>query len=227
MAAAARSRAFARHDPRQARGRLLIAIGVGLVVAFLIPQRLGAAVRAIAGWDAAAFSMGALAWALIFRAGSDPKRTRRHAAEEDPGRGPVWAIVILASVFSLFATVGGLRGARVCAVELRPMFVALSAVAVASAWALTHTAYTLRYAHLYYRDDDEGEGGLSFPGDQPPAYLDFAYYAFTIGMCFQTSDVTITSRQIRRATMAHAVLSFTYNTAILATAVSLVVGFFG
>ena len=227
MAAPGRSRAFARHDPRQARGRLLIAIGVGLVVAFLIPQRLGAAMRAIAGWDAAAFSMGALAWALIFRAGSDPKRTRQHAAQEDPGRGPVWVIVILASVFSLFATVGGLRGARVCATELRPTFVALSVVAVASAWALTHTAYTLRYAHLYYRDDDEGEGGLSFPGDQPPAYLDFAYYAFTIGMCFQTSDVTITSRQIRRATMAHAVLSFTYNTAILATAVSLVVGFFG
>ena len=62
---------------------------------------------------------------------------------------------------------------------------------------------------------------------QAPAYLDFAYYAFTIGMCFQTSDVTITSRQIRRTTMTHAVLSFIYNTAILATAVSLVVGFFG
>jgi uncharacterized membrane protein len=226
MAATPRSRAFARHDPRQARGRLLVAIGVGVAVgALLIPARLGIAVRVIAGWDAAAFSMGVLAWALILRC--DVKQTRRLAAEEDPGRAAVWVIVILASVFSLFATVGGLRGARVCASELRPTFVALSVVAVASAWGLTHTAYTLRYAHLYYRDDGDGEGGLSFPGDQSPAYLDFAYYAFTIGMCFQTSDVTITSRQIRRATMAHAVLSFGYNTAILATAVSLVVGFFG
>jgi uncharacterized membrane protein len=226
MAATPRSRAFARHDPRQARGRLLVAIGVGFAVGvLLIPARLGIAVRVIAGWDAAAFSMGVLAWALILRC--DVKQTRRLAAAEDPGRAAVWIIVILASVFSVFATIGGLRGARACAVELRPTFVALSIVAVAGAWALTHTAYTLRYAHLYYRDDGDGEGGLSFPGDQPPAYVDFAYYAFTIGMCFQTSDITITSRQIRRATMAHAVLSFGYNTAILATAVSLVVGFFG
>jgi uncharacterized membrane protein len=223
---AARSRAFARHDPRQARGRLLVAIGIGLLVTYVIPYRFGAAVRAIAGWDAAAFSMGALAWALIFRYGADVKQTRRLAAEEDPGRGAVWVIVILASIFSLFATVVVLRGAHVCAAEQRPTFIALSLGAVASAWALTHTAYTLRYAHLYYRDDGDGEGGLNFPDEQPPAYLDFAYFAFTIGMCFQTSDVTITSRQIRRATMAHAVLSFTYNTAILATAVSLVVGFF-
>src|SRR5262245_53426341 len=225
MAAKATSRAFSRHDPRQARGRLLVAIGVGLVVALLVRQRLGAAVGAIAGWDAAALSMGALAWAVIFRA--DVKQTRRLAASEDPGRGAVWIIVILASLFSLFATISVLRGARVCAIEVRPIFVGLSLGAVASAWALTHTAYTLRYAHLYYRDDGDGEGGLSFPGDQSFAYPDFAYFAFTIGMCFQTSDVTITSRQIRRATMAHAVLSFTYNTAILATAVSLVVGFFG
>jgi uncharacterized membrane protein len=225
MAASTRSRAFAKHDPRQARGRLVVAIGVGLLVATVARARLGAAVSAIAGWDAAALSMGVLAWVLIFR--TDVKQTRRLAASEDPGRGAVWVIVILASVFSLFATVGVLRGARVCSVELRPIFVMLSLGAVASAWTLTHTAYTLRYAHLYYRDDGDGEGGLSFPGEQAPAYIDFAYYAFTIGMCFQTSDVTITSRQIRRATMAHAVLSFTYNTAILATAVSLVVGFFG
>jgi uncharacterized membrane protein len=96
-----------------------------------------------------------------------------------------------------------------------------------TAWALTHTAYTLRYAHLYYRDDGDGEGGLAFPGKEAPAYLDFAYFAFTLGICFQTSDVTITSRLIRRAVLGHAVLSFAYNTTIVATAVSLVVGFIG
>jgi uncharacterized membrane protein len=227
MAAPARSRAFASYDPRQARGRLVVALVVGGLVAGFVPDRLGAVGRAIAGWDAAAVSMGALAWLLIFREGADVKRTRRLAAEEDPGRAAAWVIVILASLFSLFATVGVLRATRVCAEEVRPAFVGLSLVAVASAWLLTHTAYTLRYAHLYYRDDGDGEGGLEFPGDTKPAYLDFAYYSFTIGMCFQTSDVTITSRQIRRATMGHAMLSFTYNTAILATAVSLVVGFFG
>jgi uncharacterized membrane protein len=223
---ASSSRAFARHDPRQARARLLIAIGAGLVVTWLVPERLGLALRAVAGWDAAAFSMGALAWALIFHAGNDPKRTRRLAAEEDPGRRAVWVIATLASGFSLFATAVVLRGARTSVAEQRPAFIVLCLAAVVTAWALTHTAYTLRYAHLYYRDDGDGEGGLSFPGDLKPAYLDFAYFAFTIGMCFQTSDVTITSRPIRRVVMAHAVLSFAYNTTIVATAVSLAIGFF-
>lgn len=224
---AAASRAFARHDPRQARARLVIALGVGVAVALLVPDRLGVALRAVAGWDAAAFSMGALAWALIFRSGSDPKRTRRHAADDDPGRRVVWVIAILASGFSLFATTVVLRNARTCPIEARPAFIILCLAAVATAWAMTHTAYTLRYAHLYYRDDGDGVGGLSFPGDEQPAYLDFAYFAFTIGICFQTSDVAITSRQIRRAVLWHSALAFAYNTVIVATAVSLVIGFIG
>jgi uncharacterized membrane protein len=224
---AASSRAFARHDPRQARARLAIALGVGVAVAFLVPDRFGVALRAVAGWDAAALSMGALAWALIFRAGSDPRRTRRHAADDDPGRRAVWVIAILASGFSLFATAVVLRTGRTCPAEWRLTFVLLCLAAVATAWTLTHTAYTLRYAHLYYRDDGDGDGGLTFPGEGAPAYLDFAYFAFTLGICFQTSDVTITSRQIRRTVLAHAVLSFVYNTTILATAVTLAVGFIG
>ena len=87
-------------------------------------------------------------------------------------------------------------------------------------------AYALRYAHLYYRDDEEGVGGLSLPGDAAPAYLDFAYFAFTIGMCFQVSDIAVSSPQIRRTVLGHSVLSFLYNTAILATAINLAVGTF-
>jgi uncharacterized membrane protein len=226
---AAKKRALARHDPRRARLRLLVAILVGFAVWWIMPARFGHAFRVVAGWDAAALSMGALAWWLIFQA--DAEQTGGHAAEDDPGRRAVWIIVILASVFSLFATAVVLRGARMCAIEARTPFVVLCLLAVASAWSLTHTAYTLRYAHLYYRDDGDGEGGLTFPSDTkhpaPPAYIDFAYFAFTIGMCFQVSDVAVTSRLIRRAVTAHAILSFTYNTAILATAVSLIVGFFG
>jgi uncharacterized membrane protein len=232
----ATKRALGQHDPRRARARLVLALAVGFLVWWFVPGRFGNAFKVVAGWDAAALSMGALAWMLIFRA--DAQRTRGHAAEDDPGRRAVWIIAILASGFSLFATAVVLRGARMCAAEARTPFVVLCLLAVASAWALTHTAYTLRYAHLYYRDDGNGEGGLTFPNephvrgeppppDEPPAYIDFAYFAFTIGMCFQVSDVTITSRLIRRAVTAHAILSFTYNTAILATAVSLIVGFFG
>jgi uncharacterized membrane protein len=218
-------RAFARHDPRQARARMAIALAVGLATAWAIPARVGSVLRAVAGWDAAAVALGALAWTLILRA--DAAKTRRHASDEDPGRRAAWIIVILASSFSLVANAVVLRNARGCTVGVRDLLVVLCLGAVASSWLLTHTAYTLRYAHLYYRDDDEGEGGLTFPGVGEPAYLEFAYFAFTIGMCFQVSDVAITSRQIRRAVLAQSLLSFAYNTAVLATAVSLVVGVLG
>ena len=101
---------------------------------------------------------------------------------------------------------------------------ALCLVTVALAWTMTHTAFTFRYAHLYYREDAEGVGGLDFPGELPPTYFDFAYFAFTVGMCFQVSDVCVTSHQIRRSVLLHAIISFAYNSIILAFVLNLVFG---
>jgi uncharacterized membrane protein len=218
------SRAFGGHDPHRALMRLLLSLAVGVATAILIPARFGSALRAVAAWDLSATVMATLAWRIISSTGIE--ETRKHAAEDDPGRRAVGGLIILASGFSLLATAVVLRQARTVPPEVRDWFVLLCALAVVSAWLLTHIAYALRYAHLYYRDDDEGEGGLVFPGDARPAYLEFAYFSFTIGMCFQVSDVGISSRQIRRAVLGHSLLSFLYNTAILATAVNLAVGIF-
>lgn len=87
--------------------------------------------------------------------------------------------------------------------------------------------HALRYARLYYRDDGAGEGGLEFPGKEPPDDFDFAYFSFTIGMCFQVSDVSVSSRLIRRTVLVHSLVSFLYNTAILALALNLVFGRLG
>jgi uncharacterized membrane protein len=103
----------------------------------------------------------------------------------------------------------------------------LCIVTVVVSWLVTHTAFTLRYAHLYYREDDEGIGGVEFPGGRPPTYFDFAYFAFTLGMTFQTSDVSISSGAIRRTVLLHSLLSFAYNTAILAFALNLAFGAIG
>src|SRR5450755_4200886 len=221
---AKQSRAFGGRDPHGALMRMLLSLALGLATAIMIPARFGSALRAIAAWDVAAVVVGTLTWLIILRTSAE--ETRRHAAEDDPGRRAVGGLIILASGFSLLATAVVLRQARTSPPEARDLFVALCALAVVSAWVLTHTAYTLRYAHLFYRDDDDGPGGLVFPGDTPPAYLEFAYFAFTIGMCFQVSDVAVSSRQIRRAALGHSLLSFLYNTAILATAVNLAVGVF-
>jgi uncharacterized membrane protein len=218
-------RAFAWHDPRQALGRLTIALGVGAVVALALGERFAWATRAVAGWDAAAATLLTLVWAIIGRA--DPAETHRRAAAEDPGRNVVWAIVLISSAISLFAGTVVLRQARKLDPEGSSLLVILCLSAVACAWLLTHSAYTLRYARLYYRDDAFGVGGLIFPGDRAPDDMDFAYFAFTIGMCFQVSDVTITNHVIRRAVLVHSVLSFAYNTTIMALALNLVFGLLG
>ena len=99
----------------------------------------------------------------------------------------------------------------------------MAALGVISAWGLLHTSYTLHYAYLYYRSE-ESAGGLAFPGEQSPDQLDFAYFAFTIGTSFAVSDVDVTDRAIRRAVLGHQILSFFYNTSVLALVINLVTG---
>ena len=98
--------------------------------------------------------------------------------------------------------------------------ITLCVVGVVTAWTLLHTSYALYYTHLYYRE--QTPGGLRFPGDEEPDTLDFAYFAFTIGISFAVSDVEVTARRIRRVTLFHGVLAFFYNAAILALVINLV-----
>lgn len=218
--------AFAPNDLRRASLRLLcgvVAGGSATALLSLAFPRLGWAVPAVAGWDVAAVTFLALAWWIIARA--DAKETQRRAAAEDPGRNVAWGVVLLASTLSLFGAVVLLRRAKLVAARDEALLVGLCLVAVVSSWVLCHTAYTLRYAHLHYRDDGkDGEKGLKFPGDEAPDDFDFAYFAFTIGMCFQVSDVTIETRTIRRAVLGHCLLAFVYNTAVVALALNLIIG---
>jgi len=189
-------------------------------VTLVLPQRFGWAIRGIVGWDVFALVLLAIITHLVLSL--SPEDTHRRAAGEDPGRTLVWFVVLLASTVSLFSAVGVMRHARELAPHaVMPLGIACVA-AVVLAWLLTHVSYALRYAHLYYRDDDEGVGGLAFPGGEAPCLSDFVYFAVVLGMCFQTSDVSITSRQLRRAVLFHSLLSFAYNTAILALTMNLV-----
>jgi uncharacterized membrane protein len=223
MSAPISERYYHRLDPRRAAGRVIPAAIIGAGVGVFLPREHGWAVRSVAGWDAGAMTLLLYVWWLIWT--KDPRETKCRAAAADPGRTAVWVMVLMASAFSLFSGAVVMRHAKTIDPERTLLLVVLSIFAIVSAWALTHTAYTLRYAHLYYRDDDEGEGGLAFPGERKPDDWDFAYFSFTIGMCFQVSDVSISSPQIRRAVLSQALLSFAYNTVILALALNLLFGF--
>jgi uncharacterized membrane protein len=208
--------------PRHARNRLFVACLVGGAVALALVGE-STALRIVAGWNAAALVMLTLVWVLIWRADAD--ETKRRAGADDPGRTAVWFFALAASSVSLFAAVVVLKQAHTLAPGRAVVWVVMCLLAVVTSWLLTHTSWALHYAHLFYRDDAEGVGGLTFPGDRPPTAFDFAYFAFTLGICFQTSDVCITSPQIRRAVLFHACQAFAYNTAILALALNLAFGF--
>ena len=177
--------------------------------------------RVLATWSIAALTLLAVASWVIVR--SNTAETGRRAAARDPGRTLVWVVVAGASAFSIFgATVVARQASKDDALF------ALCVASVVISWLVTHVGFTLRYAHLYYRvGPGETEGGIEFPGGHKPDDLDFAYFAFTIGMCFQVSDATISDRIIRRTVLAHAMISFAYNTVIIALALNLVVGHLG
>lgn len=168
-----------------------------------------------------------LTWLFMIR--SDAAEIRGRAASlERRSRWYRWLVssegsltlIIIVSLFGLFAALTLLPQTRQV---LSGEAVALHALGVVMAWGLLHTSYALFYAYLYYRKAD-GEGGLVFPGEPNPDYLDFAYVAFTVGTTFAVSDVSVRGRAVRRTVLGHSVLSFGYNTAILAFVLNLVLG---
>jgi len=212
----------ARLQRQRALPRTAIALAVGVATGLALGVRFWSSLSALAGWAAGGLAMFAMAWMTIWTC--DPSATRSRAAAEDPGRTAVYVIVLATSVASLLAVTVMVRFVKGIAPAESRQIIALCLAAVALSWALTHTVFALRYAHLYYREDAEGVGGVEFPGGAAPSYLDFAYFAFTVGMCFQVSDVTVSSPQIRRAVLLHATLSFFYNTAMLAFVLNLLFG---
>ena len=222
---ASRTHKVARIAPRRAVGRLGIALSVGAAAGLALSLRYSTAVAVLGGWNAGGLALLAVAWLIIGT--SDAPTTGHRAAAEDPGRTAVTVLVLLASLAGVLAVTVLVRKPEAIAPKEQVELIALCLTTVIVSWTLTHTAFTLRYAHLYYREDHEGVGGADFPGGEPPSYLDFAYMAFTVGMTFQVSDTQVSSKQIRQAVLLQAVLSFVYQTAILAFILNLVAGMAG
>lgn len=171
-------------------------------------------------WNVFALLALLLTWAAILTL--EPREIHALAQVEDPGRGASLVLVLLGAGAALLAVLlllnasAGLHGAE----RTRAIGVALSAVALA--WLLIHTVFTLRYAHLYH-ERPAAETPIEFPGlEGLPDYLDFAYFAFVIGMTAQTADVNIHDQRVRRFALLHGVIAFVYNTAIVAMSIGLV-----
>jgi uncharacterized membrane protein len=107
-------------------------------------------------------------------------------------------------------------------------YIFLATAAVFVSWWMVHTVFAMRYAHLFYASDNGKNtpiGGLEFPGgEKDPDYMDFIYFSFVVGMTFQVSDVEISSKQIRRLAWAHGLISFAFNTTIVALSINVISG---
>jgi len=199
---------------------------VALAMLYLAPDWLRREVRVVACYDAGVIAMMVWYWGTIWR--TRTAQVKVWAASEDPGRDAVFVLTLMAVAFGFIAAFEILgRGPHDGSAGHTALVDTVGFGAVALGWLLIHTVFSLRYAHLYYRDHDrdkESDRGLAFPGKDEPDYMDFAYFSFVIGMTFQVSDVQITSREIRRFVLGHGLISFSYNTAILALVVNVVSG---
>jgi len=193
-----------------------------LLVGWFAPAWLHGTARWVAAYDVAAIVLLVYDWTVGLR--NDATHTIRRAAQEDPGRNLVAGIVIISVLAGLASAITILgKGPNVPASD-RSIALAAGIAAVALGWFLIHTMFTFRYAHLFYYDSDQdgtAQRGLTFPGTKEPDDYDFAYFSFVIGMTFQVSDVQITDPGVRSVVLMHGIISFAYNTTILALVVNL------
>ena len=197
------------------RPRTFIALAVGIIAFFLLPGSLRLATRLVVGWDVFAALYLVLAYIMMLRC--DVGHIRRSAVLQDDGRFLMLLLTALGAFASLAAIVFELGASKG-----NPAGLTLAMVTIVLSWAMVHTAFALHYAHDFYRG--KKPGGLQFPsGDahDEADYWDFVYFSFVIGMTAQVSDVGITDKIIRRTATVHGIISFVFNTALLALMVNI------
>lgn len=184
--------------------------------------------RIMVCWNLFSLTMLILDWHIFLT--TKPPQIHEFANKEDEGRLAIFTIVLIATFASLLAvallliTETGTGSGKV-------LHITVALTGMMLSWTLVHTLFAIHYAHLYYGDDEENPdsplGGLQFPGKGQPDFLDFAYFSFVLGMTFQVSDVQVTSKSMRHIALLHGLLSFGYNTVIVALSINTIAGLSG
>jgi len=208
--------------------RLVIALTVAFIVYLCCDKTFSIPELALSCWIGCALTVIVLDWIIILT--SHPMEVKKIAKLQDSSRRLLFIFIITAALVSLVSIIFLLKASKGVSETVRNEHIALAISAVVVSWWLVHTVFTLKYAHMYYdTSTDNGKplkcGGLDFPGNlKDPDYIDFVYFAFVVGMTFQVSDVVITDRRIRRACLIHALISFAFNTAIVALSINVISG---
>jgi uncharacterized membrane protein len=201
--------------------RTVIVGSIGLIVTVVLLRFMPWGMAVVAGWDAAALAFLITVWPIIIRA--DSSGAAELAKREDETRGSATVLLVGASVASLLGVGFALTLAGRHSGLLQVGLIAAAVLTVVLSWTVVNTVFTLRYADQHFAS---GRAGIDF-GDsdaEGPTYRDFAYVAFTIGMCYQVSDTALRNRRIRRTVLSHALLSYVFGVAIVGGSVNLIAG---
>jgi uncharacterized membrane protein len=175
--------------------------------------------RIVLAWDTGVAILLTLLAVMMWR--TEPHETLTRARKEETSNILILLVTILTVAAALVDIGYGLPESKHMSRNLHIFVISQSVIGVFLAWLLLHIMYSLHYAKLYYGEVDDNDAnafrkGFVFPGNKDVVdYWDFVYYSFTIAMCFQTSDVTITSPYLRRLTIFHATVAYLFAMAIL------------
>lgn len=206
--------------------KLIISFSIAIcsyIILCFVNMKMGN--RLILGWDIFCAAMLGFSWILFFT--TNPADLCVVVEKQDDGLKVIFTIVTIAICFSVFGAVVLMLDAN----ESSPnklLHTIISLSPVLFSWLLLHTMFTIRYAHLYHDHGKLGTGsnvgGIDFPSDEDPDYFDFTYFSFVIGMTFQVSDISISSRTIRKFVLMHSLISFAFNTIIVALTINTIAG---
>ena len=206
------------------RHRLLTSICLATFVLVILPHSLHLFTRILAAWDCGIYCLLTLTLVMMFKA--TPQTMRRNAKREYQGRLAIFILIIAAACASVLAIGFLLSDKKGISPIFLTLHVMLAVTTIIGSWLLVHTVFALQYARNYYQDhessNEEIAGGLDFPSDRQPDFWDFLYFSFVIGMTSQVSDVQTTSRDMRRLALLHGILSFFFNTTILAMSINII-----
>ncbi|MEH3035435.1 MAG: DUF1345 domain-containing protein [Sphingomonas adhaesiva] len=203
---------------RVAPPRFVLFMVVFAVSTAALWQMAGRGRAVMGGFDIAA-AVFLIAVLSLFGRGT-PQRMRRAAQANDANRALLLAISGAVSIVILLAVHDELKGKN------DTVAIVLAIATLALAWLFTNMVYALHYAHLFYSPDDAGkdEGGIDFPGTDTPDYWDFLYFSYTLGMTFQTSDVSISDTRIRRIVTGQCLAAFVFNLGVIAFSINVLGG---
>ena len=210
----------------EARPQLFTCIAIGIVLAFVQPHDWRLATRLLIAWNGAVILYLILGARMMMRA--DELSIRRRAQLTDDGKYAFLGLSVLAAIASFAAIVLELSSVKDLTGSDKALHAALVVTTIVSSWFFVHLIFTLHYAHEYFSDElrtpdpTDVRGGLIFPGNKDePRYIDFLYFSYIIGVASQTADVATSSPTMRTLALVHGIVSFFFNTTILALTINI------